>query len=152
MDSLTPEKRSWNMSRIRSKDTSIEKTVRSELFKHGFRFRKNVTALPGKPDVVLPKYKTVIFINGCFWHRHSGCKFATTPQSNYTFWQKKFQRNIDNDIKHQEELKSLGWNVVVLWECKLQKKEFEHTMSELFLNLRQQNRNKGVTKAERSPQ
>jgi DNA mismatch endonuclease, patch repair protein len=85
MDSLTPEKRSWNMSRIRSKDTSIEKAVRSELFKHRFRFRKNVTALPGKPDIVLPKYKTVIFINGCFWHRHSGCKFATTPQSNYNF-------------------------------------------------------------------
>ena len=103
-DHLSAEKRSWNMSRIHGKDTSIEKRVRSYLFRCGFRFRKNDPRLPGKPDIVLPKYHTAIFVHGCFWHRHTGCKDATTPKTNVDFWMNKFQRNINNDIKHTIEL------------------------------------------------
>ena len=129
-DHLSVEKRSWNMSRIRGKDTSIEKIVRSYLFRCGFRFRKNDVRLPGKPDVVLPKYQTVIFIHGCFWHRHSGCKYATTPSSNVDFWKDKFRRNVENDNKHQTELESLGWRVLIIWECDI-KKRFDETMQSL---------------------
>ena len=90
-DRLSKERRSWNMSRIRGKDTSIEISVRSYLFRNGFRFRKNVSSLPGSPDIVLPKYRTVIFINGCFWHHHEGCRYATVPKSRPEFWMSKFQ-------------------------------------------------------------
>lgn len=99
-DSLTPEKRSWNMSRIHAKDTSIEMKVRKYLFSQGFRYRKNVSSLPGKPDIVFPKYRTVVFIHGCFWHRHEGCKRATTPKSRVEYWLPKFERNVENDKKH----------------------------------------------------
>ena len=126
-DSISPEHRSWNMSRIRNKDTKIEVWVRRYLFSKGYRFRKNDKRYPGKPDVVLPKYKTVIFVNGCFWHQHSGCKNATMPKSNTDFWKEKLGKNVDNDHKHQEQLREMGWNVVVLWECELEK-EFEATM------------------------
>lgn len=123
MDHLTPEKRSWNMSRIRGTDTKPEVLVRSILHCAGYRFRKNVNALPGKPDIVLPKYKTVIFVHGCFWHRHKGCKDATTPKSNKAFWKKKFDRNVANDRKHTRELRKLGWKVVTIWSCQLKKSE-----------------------------
>jgi len=119
MDHLTPEKRSWNMSRIRGKDTKPEVLVRSMLHRAGYRFRKNVSTLPGKPDIVLPKYRTVIFVHGCFWHRHKGCKDATTPKSNKAFWRKKFERNVSNDRKHARELRKLGWKVVTVWSCQL---------------------------------
>lgn len=128
MDHITPEKRSWNMSRIKGKDTKIEVQVRSWLFSRGFRFRKNDKRYPGKPDVILPKYKTVIFINGCFWHRHEGCKYATMPKSNTEYWEEKFQRNIQNDKMHLQQLESMGWNVITLWECQLKKDVFEATM------------------------
>lgn len=98
-DRLSKERRSWNMSRIRGKDTSIEISVRSYLFRNGFRFRKNVSSLPGSPDIVLPKYRTVIFINGCFWHHHEGCRYATVPKSRPEFWMSKFERNVFNDKK-----------------------------------------------------
>ena len=117
MDHLTPEKRSWNMSRIKSKDTTPERIVRSFLHRNGFRFRLHAKDLPGKPDIVLPKYKTVIEVRGCFWHRHPGCKSATNPSSNVDFWQKKFAANVSRDERTEQELKKLGWNVIVVWEC-----------------------------------
>lgn len=129
-DSVTKEQRSWNMSRIRSTNTSIEVLVRKYLFKKGFRYRKNVTSLPGKPDIVLPKYKTVIFVHGCFWHRHKGCKFATTPSSNADYWQEKFSRNTENDKKHIKELNAQGWRVITVWECEI-KKHFDETMARI---------------------
>ena len=116
-DSLTPERRSWNMSRIRGKDTAIEIKVRKWLYHQGYRYRKNVAKLPGKPDIVLNSYKTVVFIQGCFWHRHPGCKDATTPKTRTAFWEEKFSKNVSNDIKHKAELEAMGYNVVVLWEC-----------------------------------
>ena len=117
MDHLTPEKRSWNMSRIKSKDTAPERIVRSFLHRNGFRFRLHVKDLPGKPDIVLPKYKTVIEIRGCYWHRHEGCKDATTPSTNIEFWQNKFAATVARDKRTEQELKTLGWKVIVLWEC-----------------------------------
>ena len=118
-DHLTPEYRSWNMSRIQGKNTSPEKVVRSMLHRMGYRFRIHRTDLPGKPDIVLPKYNTAIFVHGCFWHRHPGCKYATTPKSNPEFWQRKFQRNLDRDRENQTMLQANGWKVVVVWECEL---------------------------------
>lgn len=129
-DHLTPEKRSWNMSQIHSTDTTIEVKVRKELFRRGFRYRKNVKALPGKPDIVLPKYRTVIFVHGCFWHRHQGCKDATMPKSRTEFWQEKFNKNIANDIKHQSELEAMGWRVITIWECEVNR-DFETTIAQV---------------------
>lgn len=126
MDNKSKEERSKNMSHIRAKNTSIELKVRKKLFKDGFRYRVNVSSLPGKPDVVLPKYNTVIFINGCFWHRHN-CKYANVPKSNIEYWNRKLAYNVSNDQKHYKELKSLGWNVMVLWEC-----EIKHNFAELI--------------------
>jgi len=118
-DKLTPERRSWNMSRIRSKNTKPELIVRSLLHRMGFRFRVNRKDLLGKPDIVLPKYKTVIFVHGCFWHRHKGCKGATTPSTRREFWEKKFKDNTNRDKRNRRELKKAGWNVIVLWECEV---------------------------------
>ena len=119
MDKITPERRSWNMSRIKSKDTAPEKRVRSALHRAGFRFRLHVKNLPGKPDIVLPKYKTVIFVHGCFWHQHKGCSNATMPSTNQEFWKEKFKRNVERDKHEQAELKKMGWKVSVVWECKI---------------------------------
>lgn len=124
MDSLTKEKRSWNMSRIRSNDTTPELVVRSFLFRQGFRFRLHVKNLPGHPDIVLPKYKTVVEVRGCFWHRHPGCRQATTPSTNAEFWQEKFKRNVERDRNTEKLLKELGWNLIVVWECELKKEGF----------------------------
>ena len=134
-DKLSPEKRSWNMSRIHGKDTAIEKKVRSCLFRRGFRFRKNDPRLPGKPDIVLPKYKTVVFIHGCFWHRHQSCKDATTPKTRTDFWIGKFQKNVENDLKHYEELSNAGWRVYVMWECDIEKR-FNQSIEDLITFLR----------------
>lgn len=133
-DTLSKEKRSWNMSKIRGKDTGIEVKVRKYLFSKGFRFRKNVATLPGKPDVVLPKYKTVIFIHGCYWHRHPGCKYAYTPKSNVEFWQKKFAVNVANDEKDRRQLEEDGWTVITLWECDITRR-FDTTMARLAQQL-----------------
>lgn len=127
-DHISPEHRSWNMRRIKSKDTKIEVKVRSWLFARGFRFRKSDKRYPGKPDIVLPKYKTVIFINGCFWHRHEGCKYATMPKTRVDYWNAKFERNVANDKLHIKHLEELGWNVITLWECELKKTFFAQTM------------------------
>jgi DNA mismatch endonuclease (patch repair protein) len=119
MDILSKEKRSWNMSRIRSKNTKPEIAVRSLLHRAGYRFRLHVNYLPGKPDIVLPKHKTVIFVHGCFWHRHPGCKYAYTPKSKRKFWGKKFKQNIERHKKVTRELEIIGWRVIVAWECEV---------------------------------
>lgn len=119
MDTLTPEMRSWNMSRIRGKDTKPELFVRSLLHSMGYRFRLKNAKIPGKPDIILPRYKTVVFVHGCFWHRHTDCKYAYTPKSRIDFWQKKFEANIQRDQKISEQLKKLGWHQLVIWECEI---------------------------------
>ena len=116
-DTVTKEQRSLNMSLIRSKETKPEIFVRSILHRLGFRFRKNVKTLPGKPDIVLPKYKTVIFVHGCFWHQHEGCKRSTIPKSNTDYWKPKLKGNVERDKQHRANLEQLGWNVAVIWEC-----------------------------------
>ena len=129
-DKLTPEKRSWNMSRIKGKDTKIEVEVRKYLFSKGYRFRNNDKRYPGKPDIVLPKYHVAIFVHGCFWHRHEGCKDATTPKTRTEFWLEKFDKNVKNDQIKQEKLRELGWKVIVIWECEL-KRSFQETMDKV---------------------
>ena len=127
--------RSYNMSRIRSKDTKPEELVRKYLFSKGFRYRKNDVRLPGKPDIVLPKYKTVIFVNGCFWHGHQGCRYFVWPKNNAEFWKKKIVDNIQRDDKICSLLKELGWNVIVIWECELKPSVAEKTLSTLAYNI-----------------
>ena len=134
MDRLTTEKRSWNMSLIKGKGTSIEVKVRKYLFSKGFRFRKNDKRLPGKPDIVLPKYRTVIFVHGCFWHRHPGCKDATIPKTRTEFWLDKFEKNVANDRIHKTKLEEDGWNVITLWECEITKR-FDEIMTRVIQEL-----------------
>lgn len=131
MDKHTKETRSYNMSRIRSKDNKPEEMVRKYLFSKGFRYRKNVRKLPGSPDIVLPKYKTVIFVNGCFWHMHEGCSRAVMPSSNQEYWIPKLARNVERDKLNVDRLQQLGWNVLTVWECELKKKELEKTLTNL---------------------
>ena len=135
-DKITPEHRSWNMKQIKDKDTKLEISVRKYLFSQGFRYRKNDKRYPGKPDIVMPKYKTAIFIHGCFWHRHENCKLATTPKTRTDFWLNKFERNVINDKKHQQQLEDMGWNVITIWECEL-KKDFEDVMSKLIVQFKE---------------
>ena len=122
MDKITPEQRSYTMSRIRSKDTKPEMLVRRHLHALGFRYRLHSSKLPGHPDIVLPKWHMVIFVNGCFWHRHEGCKVATMPKSNVEFWQAKFERNVARDRKEHAALEAAGWHVIVIWECEVKKR------------------------------
>ena len=121
MDIFTKEKRSWIMGRIRSKNTKPEIIVRSLLHRMGFRFSLRRKGLPGHPDIVLPKHKTVVFVHGCFWHRHKDCRTFSMPKSRASFWKKKFDNNVARDRKNQCELRKLGWNVIVLWECQVMK-------------------------------
>jgi len=107
------------MAAIRSKDTSPELSLRKALHALGLRYRTNVQSLPGKPDIVLPRYRAVVFVHGCFWHRHEGCKVASTPKSNTDFWMEKFCRNVARDQRSAAELRSAGWRVFVAWECEL---------------------------------
>lgn len=123
VDHLTPAKRSWNMSRVKSKNTGPEIKVRRMLFSMGFRYRLNVKELPGKPDIVLKKWNTVIFVHGCFWHRHKGCKDATTPKTRTEWWREKFKTNIKNDKKKGNDLQKLGWKVIIIWECEVNAKD-----------------------------
>jgi DNA mismatch endonuclease (patch repair protein) len=133
MDIISKEKRSWNMSRIRSKDTKPEKIVRFLLHRMGYRFRLHVNNLPGKPDIVLPKYRTVIFVHGCFWHRHKGCKYAYTPKSRIEFWEKKFADNIERFKSVKKELINKSWKVIVIWECETKfDKELESKLQLIF--------------------
>ena len=115
----TTPQRSRMMSSIRGKDTWPERTLRSLLFARGFRYRLHVRKLPGSPDLVFPKHGAVVFVHGCFWHRHRGCKIATMPHSHVKFWAEKFRRNVANDARHRRQLRRLGWQVVVVWSCQL---------------------------------
>lgn len=115
-----PETRSYNMSRIRSKDTKPEELVRKYLFAHGFRYRKNVRDLPGTPDIVLPKYHAVVFVNGCFWHHHD-CPYFEWPKNNAEFWKKKIEGNVSRDRVELKELEEMGWRVFVIWQCELER-------------------------------
>jgi DNA mismatch endonuclease (patch repair protein) len=117
MDILSKKKRSWNMSRIKGTNTKPEKVVRSFLHRQGYRFVLHRRDLPGSPDVVLPKHKTVVFVHGCFWHRHEGCKFAYTPKTRRDFWEEKFRTNVERDVANTKKLEDLGWKVAVIWEC-----------------------------------
>ena len=121
MDIFSPEKRSEIMRRVRSDETWPEQILRKALFSRGWRYRKNVKKLPGKPDLVFAKAKVVVFVHGCFWHQHEGCKAAARPKSRQGYWQKKLERNIARDLETQERLKKEGWRVIVIWECELQK-------------------------------
>ena len=123
MDTLTPEERSKLMAKIRGKNTKPELAVRSLLHRAGYRFSLHRKDLPGKPDIVLRKYNTVVFVHGCFWHRHKNCKVASTPKSNVEFWQAKFDRNVANDKRHARKLREMGWHVLTVWECELKKPE-----------------------------
>ena len=123
------------MSRIRGKDTKPEKIVRSALHKNGYRFRLNRKDLPGKPDIVLPKYKSVILVHGCFWHRHPRCKFAYNPKSRETFWQKKFSENVERDRFVKKELRKEGWKVIVVWECELKNDKKDKTVNRILKEL-----------------
>lgn len=135
-DIFSEEQRSYVMSRVSSKDTKPEKIVRSYLHRAGFRFRLHVPGLPGKPDLVLAKHKATIFVHGCFWHRHSECKRATTPSTRKEFWMEKFRKNIARDKRNHKQLKEQGWQVIVIWACKLEKiKIREHTLCNLARSL-----------------
>jgi len=123
VDTLTPAQRSERMSRIRSTNTEPEVALRKALDRRVLRFWLDGTRLPGKPDIVLPKYRTAIFVHGCFWHRHEGCKVATTPKSNTAFWLDKFERNVARDAAAVVELQAAGWQVLVVWECDLRSPE-----------------------------
>ncbi|MHB8160261.1 MAG: very short patch repair endonuclease [Thermoleophilia bacterium] len=119
MDIISKERRSWNMAQIKSADTMPEKKVRSTLHRMGYRFALHCKDLPGRPDIVLSKYRTAIFVNGCFWHRHPGCKYAYMPKTRIRFWQKKFDDNISRDKRNRKELEKDGWTVIVVWECEV---------------------------------
>lgn len=121
-DFLTPIERSERMARIRSRDTHPEVALRRALHRRGLRFRVNVKTLPGKPDIVFARYRTALFVHGCFWHRHAGCKIASNPKSNVKFWQDKFARNVSRDRRVRRELSAAGWRVIVVWECQLHTK------------------------------
>lgn len=129
-DNHSKEVRSMNMSHIRSTNSKPEEIVRKYLFSKGFRYRKNVRNLPGTPDIVLPKYKTVIFVNGCFWHKHS-CPRFVWPSSNQTYWKAKITGNVERDQKNALLLQSQGWKVIVVWECELKKAVREERLSKL---------------------
>ena len=124
------------MSAIKSKNTKPEIAVRKLLHSMGYRFRLHRKDLPGSPDIVLPKYKTVIFVHGCFWHRHENCKYATTPKTRVEFWNKKFKDNIERDIKNQAELKSLDWVSTIIWECEIKNKGLLiNKLQNIFINI-----------------
>ena len=125
------------MSRTAGKDTKPEELVRKYLFSKGFRYRKNVRKLPGTPDVVLPKYRTVIFVNGCFWHGHEGCKYFVWPKNNAEFWRQKIETNISRDQRKEAQLRDMGWNVMIVWECELRPPKRQATLEWLESQLRQ---------------
>lgn len=125
-DVHSKEIRSYNMSQIKGKNTKPEILVRKYLFSKGFRYRLNVKDLPGKPDIILPKYRTVIFVNGCFWHGHKGCKYFVTPKTRTEWWIEKINRNKQNDSKNIRQLRRNGWKIITIWECKIRKNYEKH--------------------------
>ena len=135
MDIVSKFKRSEIMAKVSSKDTKPEVLVRKYLFSKGFRYRKNVKELTGKPDIVLSKYKTIIFIHGCFWHGHRKCKAAELPTSNVEYWTNKISSNITRDIQHREKLELLGWKVITIWECELKAKNRKERLELLLYEI-----------------
>ncbi len=135
-DVHTPEQRSYNMSQIHGKNTKPEEMVRKYLFSKGMRYRKNDVRLPGKPDIVLPKYKTVIFVNGCFWHKHKGCKYFVWPKNNAEFWKDKLEKNCERDNSNYAFLRSAGWHVIVIWDCELKATVRVNTLDNLIVQIR----------------
>lgn len=132
-DRLTKEHRSWNMSQIRGSNTRPEVAVRSILHRLGLRFRLHRKELPGRPDIVLPRHETVVLVNGCFWHRHKGCRFAYTPKSREAFWEAKFQQNMERDRRNQRALRRDGWRVIIVWECELREpRKLRRRLARLF--------------------
>lgn len=127
--------RSYNMSQIKRTNTKPEVVVRKYLFSKGFRYRINDKRYPGRPDIVLSKYKTVIFINGCFWHVHEGCKYFVWPKSNEDFWKMKLLSNKENDRKNIEKLRALGWKVIIIWECELRKGKREDQLKQVVFEI-----------------
>jgi DNA mismatch endonuclease (patch repair protein) len=123
MDKLSSKRRSWNMSRIKSRDTHPEFAVRRALSKIGYRFRLHWNDLPGKPDVVLPRFRIAIFVHGCFWHQHAGCIDCSKPKTNTEYWKPKLVANVTRDRKHRRRLRQLGWTPVLIWECETQNAE-----------------------------
>ena len=134
-DNHSKEARSMNMSHIRSTNSKPEEIVRKYLFAEGFRYRKNVKKLPGCPDIVLPKYKTVIFVNGCFWHKHD-CPRFVWPSSNQDYWRPKILRNVERDNQSRKELETLGWKVITVWECELKKNVLNEALGKLIAELK----------------
>lgn len=135
-DVLTPIQRHNCMSKIKGRDTKPEMKVRSWLYRNGYRFRIQKSDLPGKPDIVLKKYNLAIFVNGCYWHRHPGCKYTTTPATNTEFWQKKFAQNVSRDNVCIEKLEASGWNTLVIWECQVRNDAFSQILVDYFSNHR----------------
>lgn len=135
-DTMTPAQRHDCMSHVRSKNTTPEKAVRNELWRRGYRYRLNDRRLPGTPDLVLPKYRAVIFINGCFWHGHKGCSKYVVPKSNVDFWKAKVAKNIERDLQNAQRLDILAWSVITVWECELTKKNLEATINRIEGDLR----------------
>ena len=134
-DNHSKEIRSMNMSHIRSTNSKPEEIVRKYLFSKGLRYRKNVRTLPGKPDIVLPKYKTIVFVNGCFWHRHDCGRFVM-PSSNTEYWEKKINGNVERDKTNIALLEEHGWRVIVIWECQLKKKVREDNLIKLYNDIK----------------
>ncbi len=131
MDVHTPEKRSYNMSRIRDRDTKPELKLRKILWKRGYRYRIHYKRLPGKPDIVFPGRKKAIFVHGCFWHRHS-CKYFKWPSTNKEFWRKKINDNVSRDSRNCEELGKKGWQYLVVWECEIKNKNYDMLLNRIF--------------------
>ena len=145
-DNHSKEVRSMNMSRIRSTNSKPEEIVRKYLFSKGFRYRKNVKKLPGCPDIVLPKYKTVIFVNGCFWHKHD-CPRFVWPSSNQDYWIPKIQRNIERDRLNAAELQKKGWHIITFWECELKKKNRELRLERLLSEITMEDFDNGTNQS-----
>ena len=137
-DVHSPEVRSFNMSRIKGKNTKPEMQVRKLLFSNGFRYRLHSLILPGKPDIVLAQYKTVIFVNGCFWHGHEGCKYFVVPKTKTEWWLNKIGRTRQLDLENIEKLKGDGWNVITIFECEIKKKNIDSTLNDLIKNIKKQ--------------
>ena len=137
MDVHSKEVRSYNMSQIKSENTKPEIKIRKFLFSHGFRYRKNDKRYPGHPDIVLPKYHTVIFVNGCFWHMHDDCRDFSLPKTNTYFWKEKLENNKRRDSLVYEELKNMGWKVIVIWQCEIKNKLFESRMNQLMKQIKE---------------
>lgn len=137
-DVHTPAQRSRNMAAIHSQNTLPEEIVRKYLFSRGLRYRKNDPRLPGKPDIVFPKYNTVVFVNGCFWHAHTNCRYFVWPKNNESFWKKKITRNVERDNQNISELKTKGWHVIIVWECDLKPQKRKETLEALLSEITSQ--------------